>query len=171
LSKKPVVAVLVSGSAELWGRSVGLAAGVKDGDKLVSVSEFVMFVTSDFSYGGERLFSHVRHDAFSLTGTTVVDVRTVAEAHVLAALDRGASGRYLLSSPEGVSQLEMVEMLRRSHKFDNYPLPTKPKEELKLRQKLDNRKSLTLGVTYLPPERTVVEMAEALIAYGLVQKK
>jgi hypothetical protein len=79
MPKQPVIAMFIGSSAKLWGREVGFGASVKDSNDLVSVSEFVMFVTCDVSYGGKRLLDHVRNDALSLAGTIVIDGHAVTE--------------------------------------------------------------------------------------------
>ena len=52
-----------------------------------------------------------------------VDVRDVAKAHVLAMERENAHGRYIVSSAEGVSRLEMAKMLRDDPEFQDYPIP------------------------------------------------
>ena len=79
MPKEPVIAMLLGGSAKFWSREVGFGSSVKDGNNLVSMSKFVMFVDSDISYGGKRLLDHVRDDALGLAGTIVVDGSAVAE--------------------------------------------------------------------------------------------
>ena len=79
MPKEPVIAMLLGGSAKFWSREVGFGSSVKDGNNLVSMSEFVMFVDSDISYGGKRLLDHVGDDALGLAGTIVVDGSAVAE--------------------------------------------------------------------------------------------
>jgi len=101
-----------------------------------------------------------------------VDVRDVAEAHVRAAEVKEANGRYILSTTDAISQLELVELLRKSSKFDTYPLPTKEAEPVKTRLKYSNTKAQTeLGLHFTAISQTIVDMAVSLINLGVVPKK
>jgi nucleoside-diphosphate-sugar epimerase len=105
-----------------------------------------------------------------------VDVRDVAEAHVKAAFDPQARGRYIISGKSG-SMLEVASILRTEF-GKRYPLPTRkvPKflvwlvpsiagfdrrfvsHNVGVPLSLDNAKSRKeLGITYRPLETTVIE--------------
>jgi len=101
-----------------------------------------------------------------------VDVRDVAEAHVRAAEVKEANGRYMVTTTEAISQLELVDLLRKSGKFDAYPLPTKEVEPVKTRLKYSNAKAQTdLGLKFTSISQTIVDMAISLINLGVVPKK
>lgn len=116
----------------------------------------------------------------------VVDVRTVARAHILAADNPKASGRHILVS-ETATMLQMGQMIK--EKFQDYPIPKRlaPKpilyiigplqglswKYLKLNigipLKIDNSRSIEqLNVEYLPIKTTLQEHATQVIQDGLV---
>jgi len=101
-----------------------------------------------------------------------VDVRDVAEAHVRAAEIKAAKGRYMVTSKDAISQLELVELLRQSGKFSAYNLPTKESEPVKTRLKYSNTKAQNeLGLKFISISQAVVDMALSLIEFGVVPKK
>jgi len=115
----------------------------------------------------------------------VVDVRDVAKAHILAATQQEAAGRYICVG-HGVSILGMARILK-DH-FPKRPIPgsTIPKILLYLVGPLmgfswkflnlnygiefnfDNTKSIKLGVKYHALKDTLIDHAEQLIRDGLV---
>jgi len=99
-----------------------------------------------------------------------VDVRDVALAHVLALEHQQASGkRFILSSPSGISQLELARKLAAEPDFSHYPLPTSEKSPLKYRPLMDRTQSeKVLGLTYRSTEETVIDMARWLVDNGIV---
>jgi nucleoside-diphosphate-sugar epimerase len=118
----------------------------------------------------------------------IVDVREVAQAHLLAAFKPDAKGRYLLVNKE-MQMLEVARILR--SEFGNrytFPRMEVPKlatwlfgplfgpvtreyisKNVGLPLKFDNRRSVELGVNYRPVEQTVIEHFRQLIADGLVK--
>src|SRR5690606_36717465 len=105
----------------------------------------------------------------------VVDVRDVARAHLLAAFEPAAEGRYILVN-EVLSMLAIANILRQG--FPRYPLPrmrvpkpvvwaigpllgpvTRRFIRLNVGYPLafDNRRSLALGVRYRPSSETLLE--------------
>jgi len=100
-----------------------------------------------------------------------VDVRDVAEAHFRAAENPKASGRYLLGSARGYSQFEIAQMLINSGKFSKYSIPTKEATAIVKRILIDNSKATKeLGIEFTPVEKSVVDMADALVELGIVKK-
>ncbi len=108
---------------------------------------------------------------------TTVDVREVALAHIRAAENDDAQGRYILAEKKMISFLEVAKILRRVHKRPIF-LPKAqipdwlvrvvgPRFGLKqdyitkhlgIRFAVDNARSLTdLGITYRPIEETLVD--------------
>jgi nucleoside-diphosphate-sugar epimerase len=99
----------------------------------------------------------------------VVDVRDVAEAHVRAIEHKSANGRYLLSSKEAVTDFELAQILAKSGEFPNVAFP-EPFEEPPPRKQFNTEKvQKELGLVYTPIDKTVVDMAKALISLGIVQ--
>ncbi|MFJ5549131.1 NAD-dependent epimerase/dehydratase family protein [Streptomyces sp. NPDC093225] len=108
---------------------------------------------------------------------TVVDVRDLAAAHVAAAENPGAHGRYLLAASEMVSFREMARALLavrpRDWRLPRWGLPHWPvrllgpafgltqeyvRGHLGIRFAVDNRRSVEeLGVTYRPWQQTLAD--------------
>lgn len=119
----------------------------------------------------------------------LVDVRDVAHAHIFAAQDEYATGRFMLVS-EVKSMLEVAQMLK--EKFgDGYPFPDKVLsnrmlyflgfaqgysrkyvvENVGKDLEFDNTKSRhELGVYYKPIEEAASEMLRYIIDYNLLHK-
>lgn len=119
----------------------------------------------------------------------LVDVRDVAHAHLLAAFKPEASGRYILANRD-IEMLEIARILR--GEFGNrYTLPRTeiPKavtwifgpmfgpvtrkfisRNVGLPLKLNNARSVALGVNYRPLEQTIIEHFRQLIEDGLVKR-
>jgi len=99
------------------------------------------------------------------------DVRDVAKAHVLAAENPNAKGRYLLATPSAITLFELSQMLTTSGKFSQYPLPTKFAEPHKKRPKFNCTKvQKELGLVPTPIEKSLVDMAQSLIDLGIVSR-
>lgn len=108
---------------------------------------------------------------------TVVDVRDLAAAHIGAAENRSASGRYILAHPEMYSFSQMANIIRdkypRSYRIPRHTVPDwavrilGPRfgltqqyisNHLGIRFGIDNRRSVEeLGVTYRPVAETVLD--------------
>lgn len=121
---------------------------------------------------------------------SVVDVRDVARAHLLAGDTPKANGRHIIAAQE-MSLLDMARVLAK--KFPQYPLPTMeiPKAAAWLfgpitanitrkfvsanvgwPLKLDNTRSKReLGLTYRPVEQTLHEHFQQMIDDGLLRRR
>ncbi|SDM39491.1 Nucleoside-diphosphate-sugar epimerase [Streptomyces sp. cf386] len=108
---------------------------------------------------------------------TTVDVRDVAHAHIAAAENPDAKGRYILAAPTMTSFHEMARILRsrrpRDLRLPRAALPHWPvrvlgpafgltqdyiRGHLGIRFRVDNSRSVNeLGVTYRPIEQTVLD--------------
>lgn len=119
----------------------------------------------------------------------VVDVREVAQAHLLAAFTPEAKGRYLLVHKD-MQMLDIARILRgefgKQYAFPRIEVPkwatwlfgpmagpvTREfiSRNVGLPLKLDNRRSLELGVKYRPVEQTVIEHFRQLVDDGLVKR-
>lgn len=123
-------------------------------------------------------------------GVGVVDVRDVAEAHVRAAFEPKAQGRYIVSGHDSTLLLVARALLPR---FEAYPLPRRvlPKwlvwavgplaDKNTTRRfvsrnvgwpwRADHGKSVRdLGMTYMPLEQTVQNMFQQMIESGQLPK-
>lgn len=121
----------------------------------------------------------------------VVDVREVARAHVLAAFNIAAKGRYILNAGE-LTMLEIAKIL--CEKYGKaYPFPTMEvpkfivwafgplmgpitrdfvKRNVGHPLKFDNRRSRDLlGVTYRPIAETFIDHFQQVLDDGLVKKR
>ncbi|MGW6736449.1 NAD-dependent epimerase/dehydratase family protein [Streptomyces sp. NPDC055013] len=112
---------------------------------------------------------------------TTVDVREVADAHIAAARNPDAKGRYILAARTMTSFQEMSRMIRARHPRDlrlpRTALPHWPvrvlgpafglsqdyiRKHLGIRFQVDNSRSVNeLGITYRPIEQTVLDHYEA----------
>jgi nucleoside-diphosphate-sugar epimerase len=116
----------------------------------------------------------------------VVDVRDVAKAHILAALNKNSSGRHILVA-DSMPIIKIVEYLRKD--FSNYKLPKNQlpsflfylvgpmlgfswkfiKNTLNIPIKFDNSYSKKdLGLTYTDFEKTICDHAKQLVDMKLV---
>lgn len=116
---------------------------------------------------------------------TVADVREVASAHIAAAENPAAHGRYVVAAAEMVSFLEMSRAVRqefpRNLRLPRHGLPHWPvrilgpafgltqdyiRKHLGIRFAVDNRRSVKeLGITYRPYEETLVDHYRAWRRY------
>ena len=108
---------------------------------------------------------------------TYVDVRDVALAHMRAALNEKASGRYILAEKDMISLFDMAKMIRPYHRksylLPRYQLPhwvirlvgpffglTQEyiRHHLGIRFTVDNHRSIEeLGIVYRPAEETLAD--------------
>ncbi|AXQ28639.1 aldehyde reductase [Solimonas sp. K1W22B-7] len=119
----------------------------------------------------------------------VVDVRDVAQAHILAGYNPAAEGRHIVCAGER-SLLQLGTALRA--KFPQYPLPRKEtptflvwavaplvrlqrgfvSKNIGLPLRIDNRRSREkLGLSYRPVDQTVVEHFQQMIDDGLIRRR
>lgn len=129
-----------------------------DGESVRAVKGFL---TGDFKESGTKPLCF-----------GIVDIRDVARAHVNAIEKNEAVGnRYLLSSNEGYSMLELAQMIRDEEDLSEFrdQLPDKQVGEFAYRPKLSHAKAeKELGIEFKPVKQSVVDMARALISLGIV---
>ena len=115
---------------------------------------------------------------------TTVDVRDVATAHINAAGNASANGRYILAAPKMSSFVDISTTLRKFHK-SRYLLPTHQipdlivrvigplfgltqdymSKHLGVRFTVDNRRSIVeLGINYRPLEETLADHYQSWLA-------
>ncbi|MGH3267167.1 MAG: NAD-dependent epimerase/dehydratase family protein, partial [Trebonia sp.] len=164
----------LAGAQDRWSM-VAVNPGLILGPSLTPVSEsgslFLMneLMSGYFFYGAP---------GFSFT---FVDVRDVAEAHVSAAENPAASGRYILARPEMVSIHEMAAIIRSRYPrrllIPRHRLPDAavrvlgPRfglthdyivKHLGIRFAVDNRRSVDgLGLSYRPVRETMLDHYES----------
>jgi len=102
------------------------------------------------------------------TGAPVfADVRDVAKAHILAAENPAASGRYIVANDVSTPPQRIAAWLQ--EKFPEHVMgnvPSKAHEESKIT--IDNGKSRReLGLVMTPVRSTIVDMAATMVALGL----
>ncbi len=149
----------------------GLVLGPSLGTSSDSGSLFLMneLMSGYFFYGAPN---------FSFT---FVDVRDVAAAHIAAAEDESASGRYILARPEMVSLQQMSRIVRDRHRrrlvMPRHAVPDAAvrvlgprfgltqdyiRKHLGIRFGVDNHRSVDeLGIDYRSVEETVLDHYEA----------
>jgi nucleoside-diphosphate-sugar epimerase len=95
-----------------------------------------------------------------------IDVRDVANAHILAFEKPEASGRYLMVE-RGVNFSEIVKILR-GH-YPHLKLPEKPSDDKPLTPsyRASRKKTESLGIVYTPIEQSIKDTAESLKEKGL----
>jgi len=101
----------------------------------------------------------------------VVDVRTVAEAHVLALENESAENeRFLLSGNDAITLLDMINYLRLDQRFANWKMGSHFSTPVVAVPQYDNSKAIkVLGVNFKPPAIAVLEKAYFLVENGMVK--
>jgi len=89
-------------------------------------------------------------------------------------IKEAAGHRFILASPEGITHLELIEMLKEDPQFNNYidQFPDKLSKPIDYRPKFDNSKAKNiLRLEFIPMKKTIVDMSRALIDFSIIQKK
>lgn len=137
-------------------------------DLVVIAPNFVMGpVTSSHTSGTSIGFFKAWLEGHPGGSPVYTDVRDVARAHILAAEEPTASGRYIVSHTHYSNPRQISEWLQ--ERFPQYEIPTgdeKPENEA-----IDNSKILGLGLAITPLKETFIDMAVTLIQLGLAQPK
>jgi dihydroflavonol-4-reductase len=109
----------------------------------------------------------------------VVDVRDVADLHVLAMTAVGAAGqRILVTTEPQQSLLSVARMLRRGFPLLQDRLPTQTAADhafdipspVSVRRPASAAKARALGWSPRPPADTILDTAESLIQFGIVAR-
>jgi len=106
----------------------------------------------------------------------MVDVRDVALAHIRAAENPHAKGRYIVSSEKGVPRSEQVEILKKE--FPGWPTPEKQIGEVVYKAgnlistgRYSRAKAeKELGIHFIHYDKSICEMGHKLIELGVVSK-
>jgi len=105
----------------------------------------------------------------------VVDVRDVAKGHIAAFENPNARGRFVLCAKDGITQAELIDILRSSQKeYAQYPLPAAANLNGKKQvlPKFSSKKAQEeLGIKFIDLQTTVLDMARSVIQAGLVNNK
>jgi len=116
-----------------------------------------------------KLMSGGFKDGAAPSAFGVADVRNVAQAHIACIEKPEANGRYMITSEDGIPQLQLAKYLK--DEFPDYPLPEKQNGELPNVPKMSNAKARKdLGIEFIPVKQSMVDMGHALIKFGLVKK-
>jgi nucleoside-diphosphate-sugar epimerase len=99
---------------------------------------------------------------------SVIDVRDVVTAHIAAMENEKASGRYLTCHSVEISPEKFVSILRK--KFPNHSLPKEVEGEVSHLYQNDVSKVIELIGELIPIEKTLEDMGNSLIDFGLVSK-
>jgi nucleoside-diphosphate-sugar epimerase len=122
-----------------------------------------------------KLIKDLLEGAYSVNGTKggscigMIDVRDVASAHASAITNPLAYGRYILSSDQGISHIDVASYLKADPKLANLPIPEHAESPTTYRPHFDAGKAVRhLGLLRRPVSESVVEAAHELLAKGLV---
>jgi len=100
----------------------------------------------------------------------VVDVRDLSVAHMKAIeVPEAAGKRFIVSSAEGKSQLDLADAIR--DRFKAYPVPTDGKEVLYRPKYSADRAKTILKLRLRDPALSMKDMAAAAIRLGIVETK
>jgi len=102
---------------------------------------------------------------------SLVDVRTVAEAHVLALENKSAENeRFLVSGNHAKTCLDMINYLRLDQRFTNWKMGSHFSKPVVAIPQYDNSKAVkVLGLNFKPPAIGILEKAYFLIENGMVE--
>jgi len=107
----------------------------------------------------------------------LVDVRDVAEAHFEGLLRDEANGKRFILNSKNDWMVNIAKILKESGKFPNYPTHEKEAERDATGLKKPFGRPMTfanarskevLGIDYIPIEKSLVDMADSLIATGYI---
>ena len=104
--------------------------------------------------------------------STIVDVRDVAQAHLLAIKNAKAANRRFLLVHSNPSYLEYAAPVEAKYRPLGWPI-TEAKAAPKANDRVslvDNSASKELGVVYTDMAKTMVDMADTMVAKGMVTK-
>ena len=104
--------------------------------------------------------------------TPMVDVRDVAAAHVAAAeLSAAAGKRFLTSSGRAMTRSGLLRLL--SDRYPQYHIADggEPPDRTTLREVFRSKNVPLLGLKLRTPEESLADMAEAMLAHGVIQPK
>jgi len=106
----------------------------------------------------------------------VIDIRDAALAHIRAFENPHAKGRYMVTTERGIPRTEIIEILKKE--FPDWPLPEKQIGEVVYKGgsllptgRYSHAKAVKeLGLTFIPYERSIIEMAHKLVELGIAKK-
>jgi len=100
-----------------------------------------------------------------------VDVRTVAEAHILSLETKGAENeRFLVGGRVARNQLELINWLRLDQRFAALKMATHFAKPVISYPRYDNTKAINvLGLRFRPPAIAVMEVGDFLVQKGLMK--
>jgi len=123
-----------------------------------------------------KLIKNMLEGVYSVNGTkggpciSMIDVRDVAAAHVAAIHNPAAFGRYIVSSDQGISHLELASYLAADANLASLPLPKHAQTPTTYRPLFNTAKAQRdLGLSARQISESVVESAHNLIRKGLIE--
>ena len=105
--------------------------------------------------------------------TFFVDVREVAEAHILGLKKKEAAGNRYILVQDAYWMSDLAQILREKYTPLGWPVTATdaPKPEGDKLKYADNSASKKLGVNYRPFKDTIIDMAEKMIELGAASKQ
>lgn len=102
----------------------------------------------------------------------IVDVRTVAEAHILALENEHAENeRFFVGSRNAVTCLGLINYLRLDERFADWNMGSHFSQPVVSNPRIDNTKAVNvLGLAFRPPAIGVMEIGNFLFENGLVKR-
>ena len=99
------------------------------------------------------------------------DIRNVAEAHLLGIKKPEAANKRFILCESTPTYLDYAAPLEAKYRPLGYPITTEkaPRAE-GWYPKMDNSASKKLGIKYISLEKSMLDMAEAMIAKGMIAK-
>lgn len=101
---------------------------------------------------------------------TICDVRDVAQAHYLAIKNPAAANRRFIICTKSASSQEFAAPIAAKYGPLGWPLTGVVEHSDEPFPTMDNSASIELGVTYHKFEDTMVDMADKMVEFGLVEK-
>jgi len=100
-----------------------------------------------------------------------VSLHDIAEAQILAAEKKEAiNQRYLVTSTKAYSRQDYNDILIQSGEFKNFPLNKNTFKPVRHTFLYDNSKAKKeLGLVFTPMDKTIIDMAKALIKLNIVK--
>jgi len=126
-----------------------------------SINMVLMFMKGAFAKDGLPNFAY-----------GIVDVRTVAEAHVLALENEKAENeRFLVGGRDSVTCLDLISYLRLDQRFVDWKMGSHFSSPVISYPVYDNSKAVkVLGLKFRPPAIGVMEIGNFLFENGLVER-
>jgi len=99
-----------------------------------------------------------------------IHIVDLGQAHIAVVEKESASGRYILSNPDPITQLHIAQILKKE--FPDHPIPETQDGGIESKfPQVSNQKAINdLGIKFTPLDASLRGMGRALMDLGLVQK-